>query len=119
MGLQHLEGKRSGRPRGARTTPQWVRAVRWASKYLGDLDAVPPSDLAGRLVTMGREHPDKLIHCLALVDALTSKAPIESAKDNQDDDEAAFVRANEKRQIELFLPKLHTAVQAGFIKFLD
>ena len=65
MGLEHLEGKRTGRPRGSKSTPPWVKAVRWASKNLDNPHAVPPSALAGRLLALGREHPDRLVACLA------------------------------------------------------
>jgi hypothetical protein len=51
MGLQHLEGKRTGRPRGSKTSPLVDRDVRWAYRNLGTPDAVPPSPLAGGLST--------------------------------------------------------------------
>lgn len=69
MGIQHLTGKRTGRPRGTKNTPPWVRDARWAYQNLGNLDAAPPSPLAGRLLDLGREQPDRLAVCLAAIDA--------------------------------------------------
>ncbi len=70
MSLAHLQGKRSGRPRGSRSAPAWLRAARWASENLDDANAVPPTPLAGRLLAMGREHPDRLAVCLAKLSAM-------------------------------------------------
>ncbi len=70
MGVDHLQGKRTGRPRGAKTPPPWVRAARWAYEHLDVADAVPPSALAARLVALGRKHPDRLAVCLARLDAM-------------------------------------------------
>jgi hypothetical protein len=71
MGVQHLEGKRTGRPKGSKSSPVWVRAARWALANLDYPDAVPPSPLAGRLLALGRESPDRLVLCL---EALRMKA---------------------------------------------
>jgi hypothetical protein len=68
-----LEGRRTGRPPGSKSTPPWVRDARWAYKHLGEPDAVPPSALAGLLVALGREHPERLLACLAIVEARGSK----------------------------------------------
>jgi hypothetical protein len=68
MGIEHLRDKRTGRPPGSKSTPPWVRDVRWACANLGNQDAEPPSDLARALVTLGREHPDRLFACRVLVD---------------------------------------------------
>jgi hypothetical protein len=65
MGVEHLQGRRTGRPRGSKTTPPWVRDARWVYRNLDSPDAVPPSPLAGLLLTLGREHPDRLAVCLA------------------------------------------------------
>ena len=69
MGTLHLEGRRTGRPKGAKSAPLWVRAARWALKNLETPDAVPPSALAGRLLALGREQPDKLVLCLEEMNA--------------------------------------------------
>jgi hypothetical protein len=60
MGLKDLEGKRIGRPKGSKNAPPWTRAARWALENLDNLEAVPPSPLAGRLAALGRNHPDRL-----------------------------------------------------------
>jgi hypothetical protein len=69
MGVDHLQGKRTGRPRGSSSTPAWVRDLHWAERHLGDPDAVPPSPLAGRLLALARDQPDRFLACLALRDA--------------------------------------------------
>ncbi len=70
-GVAHLLGKRTGRPRGSRTAPKGLLAARWAMKRLDSEGAVPPSPLAGALLRLGREHPDRLA---ALVDELEAMA---------------------------------------------
>src|SRR4051812_10794613 len=80
MGLQDLVGKRSGRPRGSKTTPAWIRAARWAFDNLDNPDSVAPSRLAERLLALGRKHPDRLIVCLARLDALRQKADLRSSR---------------------------------------
>ena len=65
----HLQGRRSGRRKGSRSTPAWERALRWAGRHMGKPDAVPPSDLAGRLAALGRDHPDRLVSLLLQLDA--------------------------------------------------
>jgi hypothetical protein len=74
MGIEHLQGRRSGRPRGVKSAPPWVRAARWALENLDTPDAVPPSALAARLLALGREHPDRLAVCLASLEAIGHKA---------------------------------------------
>ena len=60
MGTAQLQGKRTGRPPGIKSRP-WRRAVLWCIRNLDKADAVPPSPLAGRLLALGREHPDRLV----------------------------------------------------------
>jgi hypothetical protein len=79
MGLKHIQDKRTGRPRGSRNSPAWVRDVRWAYKHLGKPDAVPPTALAGLLVALGREHPDRLVSCLATADGAAERKGGQSA----------------------------------------
>lgn len=74
MGLKDLEGKRTGRPRGSKSTPAWVRDLRWTSRNLGNPDAEPPSELARCLLALGREHSDRFLACLAILDGLGPKA---------------------------------------------
>jgi hypothetical protein len=70
MGVEHLVGKRSGRPKGSKSRPPWVRDLLWAYRNLGKPDAVPPSPLAAGLAALGRERPEQLVACLALADGL-------------------------------------------------
>jgi hypothetical protein len=74
MGIEHLNGKRTGRRPGTKSRPPWERGLLWAYKNLDRPEANPPSALAGRLLTLGREHPDRLFACLALLDARRSQA---------------------------------------------
>jgi hypothetical protein len=67
MGVQHLEGKRSGRPRGSKSRP-WLRALRWACRNLHRPNAVPPTPLAEHYLALGRERPDQFLACLATLD---------------------------------------------------
>src|SRR5262249_52231764 len=79
MGLKHLQDNRTGRPRGSKNSPAWVRDVRWAYKHLGRPDAVPPTALAGLLVALGREHPDQFVSCLATADGAAERKGEQSA----------------------------------------
>src|SRR5436309_9031086 len=72
MGLEHLNGKRTGRPRGVKSAPRWQRDVRWVYRNLGNAGARPPSELARRLLALALEHPDRFVACLA---HLESPAP--------------------------------------------
>ena len=60
MGVEHLVGKRTGRPKGSKTTAPWRRDLLWAYRNLGQPDAVAPSVLAAGLAALGREHPERL-----------------------------------------------------------
>jgi hypothetical protein len=73
MSVEHLEGKRTGRPRGSKSSPLWLRAARWALRNLDSPDAVPPSALARRLVALGRKRPDRLVLCLDTLEAARQK----------------------------------------------
>src|SRR4051812_48834574 len=68
MALKDLAGKRTGRRPGTKSAPSWVRDVRWVYRNIANPDAKPPSELAKRLLTMAREHPDRFVDCLALAD---------------------------------------------------
>jgi len=91
--VAHLQDRRTGRPRGARSAPAWLRAARWAHRNLGKPEAVPPSALAGRLLALGQEHPDRLAVCL---DKLEATWELRAAPSNtgvvQDDHDDAWPR---------------------------
>jgi hypothetical protein len=78
--VAHLEGKRTGRPKGSKTTPPWVRDALWAYRNLDKPDLKPPSLLAGLLLAMGREHPDRLV---LLLDALDRGMEERGCKDGE------------------------------------
>jgi hypothetical protein len=84
MGLEHLQDKRTGRPRGSKSSPRWLRDAHWAYRNLGKPDSEPPTALAGLLVALGREHPDRFAACLATLDSQMPKA----GKQDRDADDA-------------------------------
>ncbi len=71
MGLEHVR-HRTGRPRGSKSTPRWVKDLRWAYANVGNPDPRPPTAFAGRLLALAKEQPDKLFSCLV---ALELRAP--------------------------------------------
>jgi hypothetical protein len=89
MAIEQLNGRRTGRPRGSRSPARWRRDLLWAYRNLRSEDAVPPTELAKRLLAMGREHPDRLFNCLVNMEAKTPRqrkrtaqgAPLNGASD--------------------------------------
>src|SRR5262245_30702713 len=73
MALKDLEGRRTGRPRGAKTTPRWVRDARWVNDNLDNVNAKAPTPLAARLLALGRKRPDKFASCLATLEAKAAR----------------------------------------------
>jgi hypothetical protein len=67
--VAHLEGKRSGRPPGSKSTPRWIKDATWVERHLGDPDAKPSTALAAALLKLAREQPDKFVAVLALREA--------------------------------------------------
>ena len=63
MGVQQLEGRRTGRPKGSRTQAG-KRAVLWTVRHLAEPDARPPSPLAERLLAQAQDRPDLLARLL-------------------------------------------------------
>jgi hypothetical protein len=59
MGVDHLATKRTGRRRGSKNGPPWLRDLRWVSRNLGKKDAEPPTELSAFLLDWAREHPDR------------------------------------------------------------
>lgn len=74
MGVAHLKGKRTGRPPGSKSASPWIRDANWVYKNLDNEDARPPSALAGRLLALGRENPDRFFACLAALDPPSYRA---------------------------------------------
>jgi hypothetical protein len=67
--VAHLEGKRTGRPPASKSTPRWIKDLKWVEKHLGDPGAKPPTALAAQLVKLAREQPAEFVKLLALRDA--------------------------------------------------
>jgi hypothetical protein len=103
MRVEHLDGKRTGRPRGSRSTPAWVRDLRWAGRHLGDPEAAPPSPLAGRLLAWGREQPDRFLACLAPRDADAAAPP-------RFEERPAALAGDRPRRVETLAVPLHHLV---------
>jgi len=68
MGVEHLQGKRTGRPRGSKSRP-WVRALGWAYRNMDKPDAEPPTPLAARLLALARADMAAFLRCLAALEA--------------------------------------------------
>ena len=77
MSLAHLEGKRTGRRPGSKSTPPWIRDARWAYRNLGRPGAEPPSPFAAALVALAREHPDRFLDCMLKADFVTKRVDYE------------------------------------------
>jgi hypothetical protein len=76
MSISHVDGHRTGRPKGSRTTPAWVRALNWAERNYGTPDAVPPNALAAKLLQLVQDRPELFVRCLALRDAPQREAQV-------------------------------------------
>jgi hypothetical protein len=61
MGLKDLDGKRTGRPQGAKTTSRVKRDILWAYRHLDKPDAKPPSPGAKWWAEYARRQPDKFL----------------------------------------------------------
>ncbi len=68
MGLEHLQGKRTGRPRGARTKSRLRQDIAGAYRNQGKPDAQPPSAGAGLWQKLAREQPAIFLECVVRVD---------------------------------------------------
>jgi hypothetical protein len=73
MSVAHLAGKRTGRPKGVKSTPPWKRDALWAYRHFDDADAVPPSEFARRLRDEGRERPASLLAALVQLDGQSGR----------------------------------------------
>jgi hypothetical protein len=81
-----------------------LRAGRWAVANLDNAAAVPPSPLAGRLLALGRKHPDRLVVCLARMEALSRKPqPQQSPKLNGTVDDGIAHECEARRLKKLFV----------------
>jgi hypothetical protein len=68
MGLKDLEGKRSGRPPGARSTSRVKRDILWAYRNLDKPDAKSPSAGARMWAEHARRDPGHFLACVLRAD---------------------------------------------------
>jgi hypothetical protein len=76
MSISHVNGHRTGRPKGSKSTPAWVRALNWAERNLGNPGAVPPTVLAAKMLQLAQDRPELFVRCLALRDAPQREAQV-------------------------------------------
>jgi hypothetical protein len=69
MALKDLEGKRTGRPPGAKTTSRVKRDIAWAYRNLDNPDAKPPSTGARMWLEHARQEPGHFLDCVLTADA--------------------------------------------------
>jgi hypothetical protein len=69
MALKDLEGKRTGRPPGARTSSPVRRDILWAYKNLNKPDAKPPCPGAKMWAELARTQPGRFLACVARIEA--------------------------------------------------
>jgi len=86
MGLKDLEGKRTGRPPGARTTSRVKRDIVWAYRNLDRPDAKPPSPGARRWAEFARRKPDRFLAYVVRIETAGEK-PAERKEDGHTDGE--------------------------------
>jgi hypothetical protein len=68
MGLKDLEGKRTGRPPGARSTSRVKRDILWVYRNLDKPDAKPPSAGARMWAEHARKDPGHFLACVLRAD---------------------------------------------------
>src|SRR5262245_15482119 len=68
MALEHLQGKRTGRPRGRRTTSPAIRGLRWAAQNVGKEGVIPPSPAAAHFLDLALNQPEKFFAALAALE---------------------------------------------------
>ena len=97
MTVAHLQGKRSGRPRGSRSSSPLRRDLLWVARNLGK-DRVPPSDGAKFWAEIARNEPEKFVAALAALDA---------ARPRGDERQTGNLLAHAGRNLmKLFLPNI-------------
>jgi hypothetical protein len=69
MALKDLDGRRTGRPKGSRTTSRVRRDILWAYRHLDKPGARPPSAGARLWAALAREHPARFLACVARLEA--------------------------------------------------
>lgn len=73
MSIDHLQDRRTGRPRGSKSKSPALKGLIWASRNIGK-DAVPPTEAARYWVDMAKEDPDKFVAAVAALDSKQGNA---------------------------------------------
>lgn len=74
MPFDHLQGKRSGRPRGSKSSSPVKRDLAWASRNLGKDDVVPPTPGALFWLNLARHDPARFVDAVVAMDAATKRS---------------------------------------------
>jgi len=67
MSVAHLQHKRTGRPRGSKSSSPLKRDLMWAYRNLGK-DVEPPTDGARYWAKMASEQPEKFVAAMKVLD---------------------------------------------------
>jgi hypothetical protein len=111
MPLEHLQGKRTGRPRGSKSSSPLKRDLRWACRNLGK-DVEPPSDGAKFWSEMARNEPEKFVRALTELDAAITRSAGEKPR-SAPQPGIPVARAGQRRKtVFLTETEIHTAVNA-------
>jgi hypothetical protein len=78
MAIEHLVGKRSGRPPGARSRSRVKRDLNWAYRHLDKPESVPPSAGAKRWSELARSHPEVFLACVAMFDTAGGQPTVDA-----------------------------------------
>jgi hypothetical protein len=79
MAFQDLEGKRTGRPRGAKTSSRVWRDLMWVYRHL-NTDAKPPSPGARLWLELARNNPGEFLRCVLEADRKASRQTRETLR---------------------------------------
>jgi hypothetical protein len=67
MGIAQLQGKRTGRPRGSKSTSPALRGLLWASRHVGK-NVEPPTEAARYWLRLAQERPEAFVVALAALE---------------------------------------------------
>jgi hypothetical protein len=100
MALQDLNGKRTGRPRGAKTSSRVRRDLMWVYRNL-HTDAKPPSPGARLWLELARTNPGEFLRCVLEADRRATRTPSSQPTDPNE------VLSAARRVRKLFVPWNH------------
>jgi hypothetical protein len=111
MPLDHLQGKRTGRPRGSKSSSPLKRDLLWACRNLGN-DVEPPTLGAKYWSEMARNEPDKFVKAVAELDAANRRSG-EKTPPSEPQPGNPVARAGQRRKtVFLTETEIHTAISA-------